>query len=267
MNAFAIQDISNIQDIESSYCEKENEKKYLEWFVTYIKTSPGMKNISKLASHFLEWVLYFSNVLNLSTHTTERLINLRNRFSFINKNLNITTYPDGLHKLVKSFDDYQKKDQQVSKKGYKLASKVAQTVADTSVLIQLFEILSFYSLGVMSPVVNFSSNFFTFVYNFIDLKIDIEDYFEHCKMQKIVESQEKPLKKLQKLFHEIKNLDLLNIAKAVISIAISIFLILDIIFKTVIVPVGPLLMLTTISTVVAIWAHFYKESMTYPAVF
>ncbi len=270
-NIVAISDsksIRSISDFESKYYKKEQEHNYFKIFSHYVQSSVGTYRLFKILIDGCRWPIHFAHTLAFSEETIKKLFNLEGNFKFIAKNLILAKYPSTIVELNKSYDDYKKAQiSDYTKRRDRLASKVAQTVSDTSFLIQLGEILSLYSLGALSPIINFTGNFFMLFFHGFSLKIDSEEYLEHDKMQKIVEGQKAPAKRLQALFHEIKNLDLLNIAKSIASIALSTFLIFDIVLKTTVITAGSLLLLSTCATVLAIWSHFYKESMTYPQVF
>jgi len=264
-HAVAIQDSTKVQNFEKKFYKKEEEKDYFKIFSHYVQSSVGTYKLFKLLRDGCRWPIHFAAQLGLNVDFVKKLFNVENRFKFIYKNLILAKFPGTLVGLNKSYKDFQKADiQDITRKRDKLSKKVVETIADFSFLVQLGEVLSLYSLGVISPVANLSGNLFMFFFHTLNLKMDSEDYIEHDKMQKVVETQKKPVKRLQVLFHEIKKLDLLKIAKSIASIALSVFLLIEMIFKTALVSATTLLVFSTAAIVFSIWAHFYQETMTYP---
>lgn len=260
-----ISDLQQIRSFESKYCKKEQKSDYFKIFSHYVQSSQGTYRLFKVLSEAVRWSIYFARTISLSPEFIKKLIAIQGNFRFLSNNLILAKYPQTLFELNSSYDAYQKAQiQDITRKRDKLASKVVEVISETSFLIQLGEFLSLYTLGALGSVVNLTGNLFNLFFNCFCLKMGSENYFEHERMQKIVEGQKTPITRLQSLFHEIKNLDLLNIAKSITSIALTTFFISDILFKTTIISAGCLLFLSTTVTVLAIWSHFYKESMTFP---
>lgn len=265
-----IRNFQKIRDFEKKFSDKEKDSDYFQIFSRYVQSSDGIHKLFKLVSTGCKWPLHFAEILHLPKLIVKKLSKVQKKFKLITKNLILPKYPKTLIDLNKSYQDYRNIEaEDVIRKRDKLAAKIVRSAADTSCLIQLGEILSLYSLGSLGKTVNFTTNFFILFFHCCSLKISTEDYLEHDRMQKVFPNQNKSLKRLNALFHEIKNLDSLSIAKTVSSIALSVFLILDIIFEITFISANslPLLILSTAATVFSIWAHFYKESMTYPLVF
>lgn len=261
----AISDSKKINELEKKYYQTENESDYFKIFSHYVQSSNGTSRLFKLLTDFCRWPLHFASSLNISVNSIKKLLDLQNRFKFLSKSMIIAKFPNTLIDLNNSLKAYQHANiENVTRLRDKVALRITQTVSDGGFLIQLGELLSLYSLGGISSVVNLASNLFYLFYYCISLKMGSEDYLEHNRMQKIVDSQKNPIKRLQSIFHEIKNLDLLNIAKSVSAIALTVFFISNILFETTIISAGSLLLLSTCSTVFAIWSYFYKESMTFP---
>jgi hypothetical protein len=267
-SVLSISDFNKVKDLEKKYSQKELGHDYFKIFSHYVQSSTGSNNLFKLLIAGCSWPIHFARDLGLSLETLKKLFEIEGGFIFIAKNLILAKYPKTLEELSSSYEEYRKtKISDLTKTRDKFASKVAQAVADSSLLIQLGEILSLYSLGVLSPVVNFSGNLFSLLFCSFSLKINSTEYFEHKNTQKIIEDQRASVSRLKILFHEIINLDLLNIAKSVVLIALNALLVLNVLYKTTLASIPTLLLLSTCATVLAISSHFYKESMTYPLIF
>jgi len=259
--------IQRIENIQKKYNQNKIKTDYFKIFSHYVQTNIGTSSVLKLLINGCRWTIQFANILGLSCASVAKLSKAQSKFKFVNKNLILTKYPKVLNELKDAYNDYQKKEiKDITRKRDKLASKVVKTVSDTSFIIQLGEILSIYSLGGLGPIINFAGNFFMLLFNCVNLKIDTEDYYENDSLQKNVDGQKMPVKRLYKIFSENKNLNLLRMVKSIGSIAISSFLILDILFKAVLLSTSGYLLLSTCVTVFTIWSHFYKESMTYPLI-
>lgn len=263
-------DLKKISDLERSYEKEEQSQDYFRIFSSYVQSSSGLSKFFKLLINGCNWPVHFANVLNVSEEAINRLLCLSKNIKFVNNNLILAKYPKTIQDLKDSYSSYQKvqiHDDVVVKKRDKLILNVLQTVSDTTLMIQLGEILSLYTLGRLSTLINFTGNLFMVFFGGMSLKMDSQAYFEHCQMNQIVESQKRPVRRLKTLFHEIKNLDLLNIAKTVASLALNTLIILEIVFKIAPISAGCLLLISTAATILTVWSHFYKESMTYPSVF
>lgn len=265
MSNIAITDIKRVRDYENKYCQTKKEHNYFKIFSHYIQSGSGTYNFFRVLIYACLWPIHFAGSFGFSDRTVNKLLSASEKFKFIKKNLLITKYPKDIVNLDKSYRVWLKTSgNEIAKKRGKLALRVAETVADSGFLIQSGEILSLYSLKALSPVVNLTSNFFAMFRDGYSLKINADKYFKHDKMQKIIKNGKNPSKRSISLFQEIKNLDAIYIAKTVMQLALSVLLIFDIIFQTAVLSAVTLLVISTCSAVLAIWAHFYKESMTYP---
>lgn len=260
--------LKKISDFESKYSKKKEEVNYFKIFSHYVQSSNGTHKLFKLLIDACRWPLNYASVLGLSSDVIKKMFDIQGKFSFIAKGTIVPKYPNTIDELNKSFHDYQKiEEKEIIRKRDKLASKVAQAVADSSLLIQLGEVFSLYTLGSLSSIIVFVGNIFGMLEQCFNLKMGSEDYYEHSGMQKSAATLNLSLTgRIKTLFHEAKNLDLLNVAKAVTSISLGIFLLLDNLFNITLLTAGGILFLSTCCTVLTIWAHFYKESQSYPKV-
>nr|NGX29337.1 hypothetical protein [Candidatus Anoxychlamydiales bacterium] len=138
-------------------------------------------------------------------------------------------------------------------------------IADCSIFLQLGEMLGIYALGtIIGPAASFSGSLFLLFQNMFCLKMEREDFISHKALEGKEKDNIKSNKRLTTLFYEIKNLDLIKLTKSIISVALSIFMLVEFVFAMSILSPTILLLLSTSTTILAIWTHFYQESMTYP---
>ena len=264
MSTIAASDIKKVRDFEKRYYPVKKEHDYFKIFSHFIQSSWGTYNLFKILNYTCLWPIRIAGSY-FSKETIGNLHGASRKFKFISKNLLIAKYPGNFPAITRSYQAYRKaKQSEISKARDKLASKVAEMVADTGFLIQLGEVLSLYSLKALGPVVNSTANLFFMLYEMFSLKISVNNYFTNDDMQKIILCGNKPSARSVSIFQEIKNADLMCLSKAVMRFALSAFIVLDLLFQVSVLSAGPMLFLSTCSTVLAIWVYFYKESMTYP---
>ncbi|KKL15207.1 hypothetical protein LCGC14_2507900, partial [marine sediment metagenome] len=163
-----------------------------------------------------------------------------------------------------SYDEYSV-DKKNTRKQDKLTKRIVETIADCSIFLQLGEMLGIYALGtIIGPAASFSGSLFILFQNMFCLKMEREDFISHKALEGKEKDNIKSNKRLTTLFYEIKNLDLIKLTKSIISVALSIFMLVEFVFAMSILSPTILLLLSTSTTISAIWTHFYQESMTYP---
>jgi hypothetical protein len=263
-SAISLADSRKVQEYQKLYSQKKAEKDYTDIFFGYTQTSLGIYRIFSLFSNVFKWPLHYAKALNLSDDLVNRLFKLQGGFKFVSKNLLIPRLANDYYRLENSYKKFQSSEiEDLTRNRDKFIENAALTTADTIGLVQLGELVGFYSLRNFSPLFIIANNIFNIFQNLFSIKINKEDYFEHDEMLKIVSSQNKAVERLKILFHELKNLDMIRIAKAITSIALSVFLLSETIFQYSILPGGMILLISTAYILLAIWKDFYQKSLTY----
>lgn len=253
-----------LKNFEEHYSKEESNPNYFKKFSEYISKGGGTYRFFKLLSQSCKWGTRLVEKL-WSPNNVNIIFKTGKKFHLVSKNLILTKIPFDLVELDKTYKDYKSvNDKDIIRKRDSLAKKVAETIADFSFLFQLGELLSLYTLGtILSPSVQFSGSLFLLFQYTMGLKIESEDFIDHSKMRKEVENQKYPVQRVKKILHEIKNLDLLRFAKSISSIAVALLFLYELTFQIALVSSTTFLFIATASTVLAIWEHFYRESMTY----
>ncbi|MFA6118366.1 MAG: hypothetical protein WCT85_05635 [Parachlamydiales bacterium] len=256
--------LENFQKLYS--CENE-EKDYFKIFSHYVQSSSGIYRFYKLLSDFCKLPMHYAKQLSLPRETYENLFKLNDGFKFLTKNLILTKIGVSAYDMKASYQKYLKAEvKDLTRNRDKFAKKTSEFVSDGMFLLQLGEFLSIYSLRALSQPINFLGNFFSLITNAFSVKLDNEEYFDHCNMGKSVELQKPASSRLKIIFHEIKKMDQMKMVKSISSVVLSVFVIIEIIFKYAVLPPGGMLLASSASTLLAIWLDFYQKSLSYPMI-
>ncbi len=257
---------SVINKIDKQYCEKKIQANYFKIFSRYLGSSSGAYRFFQVLKNGCKLPILYAKQLKLSTQTINKFFKCHKYFGKITKGLILTKIPATIDSFSDSYRCYKNADEKRSiRKRDRLIKKTAEVIADCSIFIQLGEMIGIYTLGaIIGPSAILSGSLFLLVQNIIDFKMQREDFILHSEVRKKEKDNIKDNERLTTLLYEVKNLDLLRLAKTVISIAVSIFTVAEFVFSMSILSPTALLLLSTSTTILAIWTHFYKESMSYP---
>lgn len=254
-----------IRNFEELYSQDKTILSYPKIGSKFISNGGGTYSFFKLLSQSCKWTACLAQKLCWNPDNINTIFKTGKKFHFISRNLILTKIPHNLVELDKSYEDYKiANDKEVIRKRDALARKITETIADVSFLFQLGDLLALYNLGtILSPAVQFAGSLFLIFQNILGLKMEAEDFIDHRQMRNEVDNQKNPISRVKKILHEIRNLDLLRLAKSITTLAVAYLFLYELIFQVVLVSSTTVLCMATVSTVIAIWTHFYQESMTY----
>lgn len=260
-----VKSTSDLSRLESRYSREKKEASYFKIFADYVQRGNGAFRFFQAIRNACKWPLFYAKELKLTPEVVSKVFKTNNFFRGACRGLILTKIPYTVVALNGSYQDYKNADDKNSaRRRDRLAKKIVDIVADTSAFLQLGEMIGIYTLGaVIGPAATFTVSLFLLFQHMITFKIEREDCVSHNKMRKEVNGK-KDNTRLITLFHEIKKMDLLKTIKSIASIVLYIFIVAEFVFSMSILPPVVLLFLSTATTVLAIWSHFYQESMSYP---
>jgi len=256
---------SDLETFSKKYKENATEPDYLETSSGYFTSTAGAFRLFQFIKKFCAFPILYAKGLKLSSKTITKLATTQNKFKTAERLLIVPKMFFDAKCLNDSYKDYKNEDKKHQTRTWdKAAKKIVETVADCSIFLQLGEMLGIYTLGaIIGPAASFSGSLFLLFQHVFCLKMEREDFIFHKNLYAKENDNIKSNERLTTIFHENKNLDLIKLTKSIISIALSVFLLTEFVFSVSILAPQTLLFLSTATTVLAIWSHFYKESMTY----
>ncbi len=256
---------SELEIFEEKYKKEEVIPDYLNTSSKYFTSTSGAHRLFQAIKIFLAFpILYAKDLFSLKNVT--KIIQAQSKFKTADKLLLVPKMIFDVNELSKSYKEAEDKTvKHTTRRRDKVAKKIVETVADCSVFLQLGEMLGIYALGaIIGPAASFTGSLFLFFQNIFCLKMEREDFISLKALHANEEPNIKSNKRLRAIFSENINLDLIKLTKTIISVALSVFLLAEFLFAMTILAPQTLLFLSTTTTILAIWSHFYKESMTYP---
>ncbi|NGX34516.1 MAG: hypothetical protein K1060chlam1_00869 [Candidatus Anoxychlamydiales bacterium] len=254
-----------LESFGKKFHKKENKNTYLDISSSHFTSTYGAYQLFKFIGKLCAWPILFAKELTLSSKSITKISNVQRKFKIGEKFLLFPKMISDVKGLKDSYSEYSKaEDKTETRKRDKLVKKIVETVADCSFFLQLGEIIGIYALGiVIGPAAIFTGSLFLLFQHAFALKIEREDFVAHGELKEKEKTFIEGNKRLTTIFSENKNLHLLKITKTVISIALCVFMLTEFVFCMTVLSPTALLLLSTATTVLAIWTQFYQESMTY----
>lgn len=253
-----------VEALQAKYTkEKKKDFNYFKIFSHFIQSAEGTYQLFKSLANSCKLPIHYASYLKLSPEILKQISKLKGNFNFINKNMILTKIPKNIDNLKNSYSSLNIQD---ARNRDVFVKNVVENVADFGFLVQLGSILSLYNLGSLSTTINLIAHSFLNMAYCLRLKMTAEDYVDRREIVNHLKLENKKITRLETLFSELKNLSLIRVIKSIISIALSTFLIYEIIFKKALIQASIIILLSTLTSVLSIWAHFYQKTLSYPAV-
>ncbi len=257
---------SELEIFEKKYKEKEVIPNHLNISSDYFTSTRGAHRLFKFIEKFCAWPILFTKNLKLSVKTVTKFVATRSKFKTAESLLLVPKMIFNVKEINKSYKEAKDKAvKKTTRSCDEAAKKIVETVADCSAFLQLGEMLGIYALGaIIGPAASFTGSLFLLFQNIFCLKTEREDFISLKALHVKEDANIKGNERLRAIFSENKKLDLIKLTKTIISVALSVFLLAEFVFSMTILSPTILLSLSTVTTILAIWSHFYKELMTYP---
>ena len=260
------QNLDKIGSFEKKFVQDKQKVDHFKNVYKFSLSSYGSKKLFKAFYLTCKWPLNFESLLKLNPFRVKKIVDIKKQFKKASQSLDVTKVFTAI-KNVKKISIIQKNDfKSPSKKVFKIAIKVVRTILDILTFIGLGQLFCFYSLGRANGVLKLSKRCFKVISSSFLFFKDGTKYLKHSKSQKVFETQKSKDLRLQTIFHEIKNLDLIKIIKNITIIALNCFITFELFFEIALISATLKIVLSTISLSLAIFTHFYKASLTYPKI-
>ncbi len=257
---------SDLETFEKKYSPKEVEPNHLNTSSEYFTKIRGAYRLFQFIKKFCAWPILYAKNLKLSAKTVTKFVATRSKFKTAESLLLVPKMIFDVKEINKSYKEGKAETAKNKTRSWTRGAKeIVEIVVDCSAFLQLGEMLGIYALGsIIGPAASFTGSLFMLFQHVFCLKMEREDFISLKALHVKEGVNIKGSKRLTAIFSENINLDLIKLTKSIISVALSFFLIAEFVFSMTLLAPQILLFLSTAATVLAIWSHFYKESMTYP---
>ena len=261
------QNLDKRGSFEKKFTKEKQKVDHFKNVYKFARSSYGSKKLFKAFYLGCQWPVNFENFLKLNPIRVKKIVGIKKQFKKVSQSLDVTKIPVTIKNVKKISINIQRRDfKSVSKKVFKIAIKVVQTILDILTFIGLGQLFYFYSLGNANEALKFSKRCFKVLSGSFLLFKDRTKYIKHSNTQKVFEAQKSKDLRLKTIFCEIKNLDLLKLIKNIAIIALNCFLAFEVMFEIALLSATLKIALSTIALSLTIFTYFYKETLTYPKI-
>ena len=261
------QNLEKIRSFDEKFSKEKQKVDYFKIFSHFVQSSYGAKRLFKAFYLSCKWSVNFENFLKLSPARVKKIIDLQHRFKNINQSLNITKIPTTLKNIKKISLNVKKNNiLSCSKNLLKVAQKIVQTILDIFMFAQVGELFCLYSFGKAVFTIKLSKKVLMLLKGSFVLASDQMKSIKYSKIQEMVKNKKALDNRKIVIFHELKNLDLLKLIKSITLIALSCFLVFEMMFQVALISATLKIALSTIGLVLSIVICFYQKALTYPKI-
>lgn len=260
---------SILNEIDHKYKMQKNETNFFSAFSKCIQSNEGTLQFFKILGYSCRWGLFFSKNLNLKEISVDKLKETKSKFDFVYNCLIFPRFLTSVEAIKKSYSEKAEelKNYFAVKKILKITRNIFDALSDLGILIELGSAFSFYNLGVTGNSLKFAIKIFDLNVDALDLKLYFDDLKtiskENQALKEYLTKKEKINSRIKVILNETKILRYFKVALCIISFSISLFLIINVFFKTFFINSGIFLFFNSILTIFSMYTKIYEKTLTY----